>query len=105
MQDLIKRHVLNGEFDAVKNLMSATDFLEFEEAYISSAYENESVMYYTCLLYMIKEAETTEIHDLAFLLLVYPLSDVPGAIEAAYYHAESSIDLTKGKEVKSLFKK
>ncbi|EMV8560189.1 hypothetical protein AADD88_000963 [Staphylococcus pseudintermedius] len=102
MQDLIKRHVLNGEFDAVKNLMSATDFLEFEEAYISSAYENESVMYYTCLLYMIKEAETTEIHDLAFLLLVYPLSDVLGAIEAAYYHAESSIDLTKGKEVKSL---
>lgn len=102
MQDLIKRHVLNGEFDAVKNLISATDFLEFEEAYISSAYENESVMYYTCLLYMIKEAETTEIHDLAFLLLVYPLSDVPGAIEAAYYHAESSIDLTKGKEVKSL---
>ncbi len=102
MQDLIKKHVLNGEFEAVKNLMSATDFLAFEEAYISSAHEEESVMYYTCLLDMIKAEETAEIHDLAFLLLVYPLSDVPGALDAAYYHAKSSIDLTEGKEVKSL---
>lgn len=102
MQDLIKKHVLNGEFESVKNLMSATDFLDFEEAYISSAHEEESVLYYTCLLDMIKGKETPEIHNLAFLLLVYPLSDVPGALDAAYYHAQSSIELTDGKVVKSL---
>ncbi|QLK85444.1 hypothetical protein [Staphylococcus sp. 17KM0847] len=102
MKDLIKNHVLNGEFESVKNLMAATDFLEFEEAFISSAHEQESVMYYTCLLDMIKEEETSEIHDLAFLLLVYPLSDVAGALDAAYYHAKASIELTKGQEVKSL---
>ncbi|MDU0451174.1 hypothetical protein [Staphylococcus chromogenes] len=102
MQELIQKHVLNGEFSAVKSLMSATDFLAFEEVYISSAHEDESVMYYTCLLDMIKSEETSEIHDLAFLLLVYPLSEVPGALDAAYYHAESSIKLTEGKEVKSL---
>lgn len=102
MQDLIQKHVLNGEFDAVKKLMSATDFLDFEEAYISSAYEEESVLYYTCLLDMIKEEETPEIHDLAFLLLVYPLSEVSGALDAAYYHAQSSVKLTESKVVKSL---
>ncbi|MDO5375155.1 hypothetical protein [Staphylococcus rostri] len=102
MKDLIKNHVLNGEFESVKNLMAATDFLAFEEAFISSAHEQESVMYYTCLLDMIKGNETSEIHDLAFLLLVYPLSDVPGAMDAAYYHAEASIELTEGQEVKSL---
>src|SRR5699024_2151453 len=46
--------------------------------------------------------ETAEMHDLAFLLLVYPLSELQGALDSAYYHAESSIKLTDGKEVKSL---
>ncbi|GEP83857.1 Uncharacterised protein [Staphylococcus piscifermentans] len=102
MQDLIKRHVLNGEFESVKQLMSESDFMEFEEAYISSAHDVESVMFYTCILDMMKEGETSELHDLAFLLLVYPLSEVEGALDSAYYHAESSIKLTEGKEVKSL---
>ncbi len=34
MQHLIKKHVLNGEFDSVRQLMSIY-FMEFEEAYIS----------------------------------------------------------------------
>lgn len=102
MQDLIKKHVLNGEFESVKSLMSEADFMEFEEAYISSAHEAESMMFYTCILDMLKKEETSEMHDLAFLLLVYPLSDTKGALDSAYYHAESSIKLTDGKEVKSL---
>ncbi|WP_412519437.1 hypothetical protein [Staphylococcus simulans] len=102
MKDLIKRHVLNGEFESVKRLMSESDFMEFEEHYISSAHEVESVMFYTCILDMIKDGETAEMHDLAFLLLVYPLSDLEGALDSAYYHADASIKLTEGKEVKSL---
>lgn len=102
MKDLIKRHVLNGEFESVKRLMSESDFMEFEEHYISSAHEVESIMFYTCILDMIKDGETAEMHDLAFLLLVYPLSELEGALDSAYYHAEASIKLTEGKEVKSL---
>ena len=49
MQHLIKKHVLNGEFELVRQLMSETDFMEFEEAYISSAHEVESMMFYTCI--------------------------------------------------------
>lgn len=102
MQQLIKQHVLNGEFDKIRQLMSETDFMKFEEAYISSAHEVESMMFYTCILDMFKYQETSELHDLAFLLLVYPLSDYEGALNSAYYHAEASINLTNGKEVKSL---
>lgn len=102
MKDLIKRHVLNGEFESVKRLMSESDFMEFEEHYISSAHEVESIMFYTCILDMIKDGETAEMHDLAFLLLVYPLSELEGPLDSAYYHAEASIKLTEGKEVKSL---
>ena len=58
--------------------MSETDFMEFEEAYISSAHEVESMMF-TCILDMIKVEESSELHDLAFLLLVYPLSEYEGA--------------------------
>ncbi|PTI40742.1 hypothetical protein BU062_08680 [Staphylococcus succinus] len=102
MKELIKKHVLNGEFESVKRLMSEADFMEFEEAYISSAHEVESIMFYTCILDMMKMEETAEMHDLAFLLLVYPLSELQGALDSAFYHAESSIKLTDGKEVKSL---
>ncbi|ARJ17030.1 hypothetical protein SHJJP8905_000201 [Staphylococcus lugdunensis] len=102
MQEQIKNLVLNGNFDAVRELMSEADYLEFEEAYISSAHEVESMMFYTCILDMIKDEETAELHDLAFLLLVYPLSEAEGALNSAYYHAQASIQLTEGKEVKSL---
>ncbi|MCU5746925.1 hypothetical protein N9R04_09570 [Staphylococcus sp. SQ8-PEA] len=102
MQDLIKKHVLNGEFESLKQLMSESDFMDFEEAYISCAHEVESTMFYTCILDLMKEEETAELHDLAFLLLVYPLSELKGALDSAYYHADASIKLTDGKEVKSL---
>ena len=82
--------------------MAKADFLDFEEAYISCAHENESMMFYTCILDMIKFEETSELHDLAFLLLVYPLSEIEGALDSAYYHAQASIQLTNGKEIKSL---
>lgn len=104
MQHLIKRHVLNGEFEQIRQLMSETDFMEFEEAYISSAHEVESMMFYTCILDLIRNEETSELHDLAFLLLVYPMSEYEGALDSAYYHAESSIKLTNGNEVKVYYK-
>ncbi len=86
--------------------MSETDFMEFEEAYISSAHEVESMMFYTCILDMIKYEESSEMQwHVVFLLLVYPLSEYEGALDSAYYHADASIKLTDGKEVKSLFYK
>ena len=102
MKDLIQKHVLNGEFESVKRLMSQSGFMEFEEAYISSAHEVENIMFYTCIFDVMKEEETAEMHDLAFLLLVYPLSELHGALDSAFYHAAASIKITEGKEVKSL---
>ena len=40
------------------------------------------MMFYTCILDMIKFEETSELHDLAFLLLVYPLSEIEGALDS-----------------------
>ena len=102
MKDLIKGHILSGEFDTAYRLMSEVDFLEFEEHFISAAHEDESTMFYTFILDCIKREETNELHDLAFLLHVYPYSDHEGAFHTAYYHAERSMILTEHKEVKSL---
>src|SRR5699024_4029309 len=102
MKALIQKHVLNGEFESVKRLMSQTDFMEFEEAYISSAHEVESIMFYTCILDMMKNEETAETTAFGCLLLVYPSSELQAALTSANYHAESSIKLTYGKEVKRL---
>lgn len=102
MDKMIESWILNGSFDEVKALMTEVDFMVFEEAFISAAHRSESVLYYTFIVELMKEEETVELHDLAFLLLVYPLSDLADAYMAAYYHAKRSVELTKSKEIKSL---
>ncbi|MCE4955968.1 hypothetical protein [Macrococcoides caseolyticum] len=102
LQEKIEYYVLNGDFEATKALMQTNDFMMFEEAFVSACHESESVMYYTFILECMKEDETVELHDLAFLLLVYPLSEVNGAFQSAYYHAVRSVEMTDKMEVKSL---
>ncbi|WP_414051013.1 hypothetical protein [Macrococcus animalis] len=102
LQEKIEYYVLSGDFESAKALMQATDFMLFEEAFVSACHDSESVMYYTFILECMKETETVELHDLAFLLLVYPLSEVNGAFNSAYYHALRSVDMTDRLEVKSL---
>lgn len=102
LQEQIAESVLAGNFYATEKLMNATDFMEFEEAFISASHESESVMYYTFILEMMKKEESVELHDLAFLLLVYPLSEVKGAFDSAYFHAERAVVMTDYKEIKNL---
>ena len=45
--------------------MSNIDFMEFEKNIIS-CHEQENIMFYTCILDMMKDNETAELHDLAF---------------------------------------
>lgn len=102
LQEKIEYYVLSGDFESANALMQSTDFMMFEEAFISACHDSESVMYYTFILECMKETETVELHDLAFLLLVYPLSEVNGAFSSAYYHALRSVEMTSYNEVKSL---
>ncbi|MFP3490734.1 hypothetical protein R0K20_24375, partial [Staphylococcus sp. SIMBA_130] len=46
MQNSIKEYVLRGEFEQVRQLIAEADGLDLEEAYISCAQENESMMVY-----------------------------------------------------------
>lgn len=102
LQEKIEYYILSGDFESAKSLMQSSDFMMFEEAFISACHDSESVMYYTFILECMKDNETVELHDLAFLLLVYPLSEVNGAFNSAYYHADRSVAMTNGQEVKSL---
>ncbi|GGB01192.1 hypothetical protein ERX37_08795 [Macrococcus hajekii] len=102
MREQIEVLILDGQFERVRQLMTEHDFMEFEEAFIGAAQNTESVLFYTFIVEEMKKNETAELHDLAFLLLVYPLSELTDAFKAAYYHAERSVQLTESKEVKSL---
>lgn len=102
MDKKIESWILNGSFDRVKKLMAEVDFMIFEEAFITAAHRSESVLYYTFIVELMKDEETVNLHDLAFLLLVYPLSDLADAYSAAHYHAKRSVEMTESKEVKSL---
>lgn len=82
--------------------MFEIDFMEFEEVYILSVYEVESMMFYICILDMIKYEELFEMYDLVFLLFVYLLSEYEGVLDFVYYYVDVFIKFIDGKEVKSL---
>lgn len=102
IQERLAEAILSGNFHVAEGIMNETDFLEFEELFISACHKSESVMYYTFILEQMKKEETVELHDLAFLLLVYPLCEVNGAFDSAYYHAERAVYMTESKEIKNL---
>jgi len=60
------------------------------------------IVFLVFLNYLLIENETSKIHDLAFSLLVNPLSHLEGAYNSALYHALRSIELTNRKDVGSL---
>lgn len=82
--------------------MFEIDFMEFEEVYIFSVYEVESMMFYICILDMIKVEELLELYDLVFFLFVYFLSEYEGVLDLVYYYVDFFIKFIDGNEVKSL---
>ncbi|WP_044896516.1 hypothetical protein [Bacillus alveayuensis] len=94
--------ILSNNFEDGKRLVESIDFKTFSEEILYNAYNNCSIIYYSFLNYLLIENETSKIHDLAFSLLVNPLSHLEGAYNSALYHALRSVELTNRKDVGSL---
>ncbi|HDR8424421.1 TPA: hypothetical protein QC296_005863, partial [Bacillus cereus] len=57
---------------------------------------------YSFINYLLMKKESSDLHDLAFDLLVNPLCHIEGAYHSALYHAKKSVELTKEENVDSL---
>lgn len=90
----LKKFILSGDFEAAKKISSKLSEEELDAELSEISYESESLTCYTFIMSLIVEAETEELHEIAFSMLVISLVHLEGAYYAALYHARRAIALT-----------
>lgn len=98
LEDLIT----SAAFEEAEKLFKSNSFEDFSEEILYVTYENGSITNYSFINYLLTKKESSDLHDLAFDLLVNPLCHIEGAYHSALYHATRSVDLTKEEDVDSL---
>ncbi|AJG57800.1 hypothetical protein ACT7CX_17565 [Bacillus cereus] len=94
--------ITSANFEEVEKLFENNNFEEFSEEILYVTYENSSITKYSFINYLLMKKESSDLHDLAFDLLVNPLCHIEGAYHSALYHAKKSVELTKEENVDSL---
>ncbi|HGH7180263.1 TPA: hypothetical protein ACJMKL_002443 [Bacillus luti] len=92
----------SADFEEAKKLFENNSFEDFSEEMLYVTYENSSITNYSFINYLLLKKESSDLHDLAFDLLVNPLCHIEGAYHSALYHAKRSVELTKEENVDSL---
>ncbi|WHY30134.1 hypothetical protein [Bacillus wiedmannii] len=94
--------ITSADFEEAEKLFKNNNFEEFSEEILYVTYENSSITKYSFINYLLMKKESSDLHDLAFDLLVNPLCHIEGAYHSALYHAKKSVELTKEENVDSL---
>ncbi|AXO97092.1 MULTISPECIES: hypothetical protein [Bacillus] len=94
--------ITSADFEEVEKLFKNNNFEEFPEEILYVTYENSSITKYSFINYLLMKKESSDLHNLAFDLLVNPLCHIEGAYHSALYHAKKSVKLTKEENVDSL---
>ncbi|GAB6419367.1 hypothetical protein bcgnr5372_18650 [Bacillus luti] len=94
--------ITSVNFKDAEKLFKSNSFEDFSEELLYITYENSSITNYSFINYLLLKKESSDLHDLAFGMLVNPLCHIEGAYHSALYHAKRSVDLTKEENVDSL---
>ncbi|MGR2741984.1 hypothetical protein CN553_08345 [Bacillus cereus] len=94
--------ITSADFEEAEKLFKNNNFEEFSEEILYVTYENSSITKYSFINYLLMKKESSDLHDLAFDLLVNPLCHIEGAYHSALYHAKKSVELTKEENMDSL---
>ncbi|WP_156576468.1 hypothetical protein [Bacillus luti] len=94
--------ITSVNFKEAEKLFKSNCFEDFSEKLLYITYENSSITNYSFINYLLLKKESSDLHDLAFDLLVNPLCHIEGAYHSALYHAKRSVELTKEENVDSL---
>lgn len=102
MSKKLESYILSCNFKQADEIYHKMDFKQFHSELISTAYENENMINYTFLHYLLMKEESMELHNLAFTLLIVPLVHIEGAYHSALYHAQRAVELTNEQDTFSL---
>ncbi|HDR4604074.1 MULTISPECIES: hypothetical protein [Bacillus] len=91
---MLENLITSADFEEAEKLFKNNNFEEFSEEILYVTYENSSITKYSFINYLLMKKESSDLHDLAFDLLVNPLCHIEGAYHSALYHAKKSVELT-----------
>ncbi|MCU5311024.1 hypothetical protein OB975_01055 [Bacillus cereus] len=91
---MLENLITSADFEEAEKLFKNNNFEEFSGEILYVTYENSSITKYSFINYLLMKKESSDLHDLAFDLLVNPLCHIEGAYHSALYHAKKSVELT-----------
>lgn len=99
MTNNLETMLLSVEFPQAKKFVDKLPLETFREEILFLSYENQSIINYSFLNYLLGQKETADLHELAFAILVNPLCHIEGAYISALYHAKRAVELTNRQDV------
>ncbi|TMU87164.1 hypothetical protein FGG79_03245 [Bacillus sp. BHET2] len=99
MTNQLKEYILKGQFEKAKVSTKELSYSELDAELMDIAFNDSSIANYSYIMSLLVEKENVELHEMAFRLMVNPLSYLDGAYYAALYHARRCVELTDRQEV------
>ncbi|TKI47542.1 hypothetical protein [Lysinibacillus tabacifolii] len=98
----VEQLILSANFKDAEALYHKMDFQQFHDQLLCIANDNRNMINYTFLLYLLMKEESAKLHNLAFSLIIIPLTPIGNPHHCAFYHAQRAVELTNEQDTFSL---
>lgn len=92
-KDKLNYELINGNFFEAKFWASKLTDKEMFDCLMRIAFENQNILSYVFVTYLISIDNTAELHSLASDILGSPLCHLNGAYQGALFHARRALEL------------
>jgi hypothetical protein len=102
MTNKLNEFIIKGHFEKAKEMTNELSYSELDGKLMETAFKDSSITNYAFIMSLLVEEEHVALHEMAFRLMVVPLSYLDGAYYAALYHARRCVELTDRQDIKYL---
>lgn len=102
MTNKLNDFIIKGHFGEAKEMTNELSYSELDGELMEMAFKDSSITNYAFIMSLLVEEENVELHEMAFRLMVVPLSYLDGAYYAALYHARRCVELTDRQDIRYL---
>lgn len=88
----LSKLILDGEFEEARLIKDEMNFYEFADEVMQLAFEEENLIVYTFISYLLTKKEEGELHRIACNLMCHAYKSYTGAYISGLYHARKAIE-------------
>ncbi|NMH68000.1 hypothetical protein HF072_04325 [Bacillus sp. RO3] len=99
MTKKLHEYITKGQFEEAKTITNGLPHSELVRELKESVSHDAGITHYSFIMSLLVEEENVHLHEMAFGLMVKPLSTLDGAYYAALYHARRCVELTEGQDI------